>query len=108
MPPSPIGVQRTGPSIRAALAEHDPEQCAAFEAEFRAALDAAAADFDLSRVQAVIDRWLPIAYARRHPLTVEERALVARFHAGDDTALWQRDGDGNWRPADGPVQPRVV
>ncbi|WP_301123530.1 DUF6247 family protein [Mycolicibacterium fortuitum] len=57
------GVARSGPSIRAVLAEHAPEACAEFEADFRIALAEADDDFDLSRVEAVIDRWWPVAHA---------------------------------------------
>lgn len=91
-----IGVDRTGPSIRAVLARQAPEQCAEFEAEFRIALAEADDDFDLGRAQAVIDKWWPIAYSRLHPPTEEERQLVARVHAADYTGLSTRDNDGNW------------
>jgi hypothetical protein len=91
-----IGVERTGPSIHAVLAEHAPERCVEFEAEFRIALAEADDDFDLSRAHAVIDKWWPVAYSRLHPPTEEERALVARFRAGDDTDLTRRNDDGTW------------
>lgn len=91
-----IGVDCTGPSIRAVLAEHAAERCAEFEAEFRIALAEADDDFDLKRVQAVVDKWWPIAYSTLHPPAEEERALVARFRAGDDRGLWRRDYEGNW------------
>ncbi len=91
-----IGVERTGPSIHAVLARTAPEQCAEFEAEFRIALAEADDNFDLSPVQAVIDKWWPIAYTRLHPPTDHERAAVARFRAGDYTGLSTRDHEGNW------------
>ena len=91
-----IGVDRTGPAIRAALAAHAPQRCADFEAEFRIALAETDEDFDLSRVQAVIDKWRPIAYARLNPPTEEERARIDRFHAGDDAGLLQQRDDGSW------------
>jgi hypothetical protein len=91
-----VGVERSGPSIRAALAQHAPEQCNEFEAEFRIALAEADDDFDLSRAQAVIDKWWPIAYSRLHPPTEEERQIVARVRAGDYAGLSTRDDDGNW------------
>ncbi len=75
--PSSIGVERTGPSIRAVLAEHAADRCAEFEAEFRIALAEADDDFDLGRVQAVIDKWWPIAYSVLHPPTAEERKASA-------------------------------
>ncbi len=67
-----------------------------FEAEFRIALAETDDDFDLSRVQAVIDKWRPIAYARLNPPTEEERARIDRFHAGDDAGLLQQRDDGSW------------
>jgi hypothetical protein len=91
-----IGVERTGPSIHAVLAEHAPERCVEFEAEFRIALAEADDDFDLSRVQAVINRWWPVAYSRLHPRTEEERAAVARFRAGDDNGLYTKTATGQW------------
>ncbi|UQX13460.1 DUF6247 family protein [Candidatus Mycobacterium methanotrophicum] len=91
-----IGVERTGPSIHAVLARTAPEQCAEFEAEFRIALAEADDNFDLSRVQAVIDKWWPIAYTRLHPPTGHERGAVARFRAGDYIGLSTRDHEGNW------------
>ena len=91
-----IGVERTGPSIRAVLAEHAPERCVEFEAEFRIALAEADEDFDLERVQAVLDKWWPITYSVVHPPTEVERALVARFRAGNDTGLWRGNGGRGW------------
>lgn len=92
-----LEVQRTGPSIRTVLAKTAPERCVEFEAEFRIALAEADDDFDLNRVQAVIDKWWPRAYSALHPPTEEERAQVARFRAGDDAGLHQRnDDDGTW------------
>lgn len=96
-----LGVQRTGPSIRSVLADNAPERCVEFEAEFRIALAEADDDFDLSRVQAVIDTWWPRAYSTLHPPTEDERARVARFRAGDDAGLLQGNDDGSG-PASGP------
>ena len=90
------GVERSGPSVRAVLAQHAPEQCVEFEAEFRIALAQADEDFDLTPAQAVVDKWWPIAYSVLHPPTEEERALVDRFHAGDDAGLLSRNADGSW------------
>lgn len=91
-----IGVERTGPSIHEVLREHAPARCVEFEAEFRIALAETDDDFDLTRVQAVIDKWLPIAYSTLHPPTEQERALIARFRAGDDTGLLRKEDDGTW------------
>ncbi|RAV04349.1 MULTISPECIES: DUF6247 family protein [Mycolicibacter] len=79
-----IQVQRSGPAIRAALAEYAPDDLVDFEGEFRTALAAADEDFDLARVEAVIDRWWGRVHLRIHPPTDEERAAVARVAAGDE------------------------
>jgi hypothetical protein len=92
----PTSLERSGPSIRAVLAELAPHDLVEFEAEFRIALAEADDDFDLSRVQAVIDKWWGRAYLRMHPPTEEERALVARFRAGDDTGLYTKTAAGQW------------
>lgn len=84
---TPAPLERTGPSIRAALAAVSPDELPEFEAEFRCALAEADDDFDLDRVQAVIKKWFPRAYMRLHPLTAEERAVVERVNAGDFTGL---------------------
>ncbi len=54
-------IERSGPAIRAVLAELSPAECEEFETEFRQALAHADADFDLGRVDAVLDRWWGIA-----------------------------------------------
>lgn len=91
-----VGVERSGPSIHAVLSQRAPGKCVEFEAEFRIALAGADDDFDLAPVQAVIDKWWPIAYSVLHPPTEEERALVGRFLAGDDSGLLSRNADGSW------------
>lgn len=93
---SSVVVERAGPAIRAVLAEHAPERCAEFESEFRIALAETDDDFDLSRVEAVVDKWWPIAYLTLNPLTEDERAAVARVQAGDLTGFWTKDDGGNW------------
>ncbi|MCV7256843.1 hypothetical protein H7J86_32175 [Mycobacterium hackensackense] len=55
--PEYVRVERSGPAIRAALAEASPDELPEFEAEFRIALAEADDDFDLSHVTAVLDRW---------------------------------------------------
>lgn len=90
------GLTRTGPAIRAALAELAPEELPEFEAEFRIALAEADDNFDLDPVQAVITKWWGVAHLRKHPPTEEERAAVARARAGDTTGLLTRTTDGQW------------
>jgi Family of unknown function (DUF6247) len=91
-----VAIQRSGPAIRAVLAEHVPEDCARFEVEFRAALAGAADDLDLSTVEAVLARWHALATMAANPLTPEERAQLQRAKAGDFTGLYTRDESGNW------------
>ena len=90
-----IAIERSGPAIRAALAKHAPEDCARFEAEFRAALGRAADDLDLAAVEAVLARWHALATMAANPLTAEERAQVERAKAGDFTGFYARE-NGSW------------
>lgn len=87
-----VGLERTGPAIRAVLAEHAPDDLAEFEAEFRIALAEADEDFDLARVDAVITKWWGRAHLRLHPPTEAEKDAVARAAAGDDSGLLTRTG----------------
>ena len=91
-----VTVQRSGPAIRAALAEHSPKECSRFEADLRDALARASADLDLARVDAVLTRWHARATIVANPLTPEEQALVQRARAGDFTGLRTRDERGTW------------
>ena len=90
----PIGVARTGPAIRAVLAELAPEDLVDFEAEFRIALAEADDDFDLARVQAVIDKWWGVAHLRIHPPTPDEQAIAERVERGDFRGLYEQTADG--------------
>lgn len=89
-------IERCGPAIHAALAEAAPEECAEFEAEFRAALTRAETDFDLRPVDALLDRWWGAAVAAANPLSEHEREMVARARAGDDTGWLAHHDDGTW------------
>lgn len=91
-----VAIERSGPAICAALAEHSPGERQRFEAEFRAALARAADDLDLTNVQSVLARWHALATMAANPLTDDERAQVERAQAGDFTGLSARDGHGNW------------
>lgn len=88
-------VERSGPAIRAALAELAPAECVEFEAEFHQALARADADFDLGHVDAVLDRWWGIAAMCANPLTEQERELIVRARAGVDSGWYARE-DGRW------------
>lgn len=87
-------IDRSGPAIRAALATFVPAECEQFEAEFQQAVAEAGEKFDLTAVEAVLDRWWGIATIRANPLTEQERALVAQARAGDDSGWVARDEDG--------------
>jgi len=89
-------VERSGPAVRAALAEHAPQDCARFEAELREALTRAGDDLDVTRVDAVLARWHARAMVAANPLTAEELVLVQRAKAGDFTGLRSRDEHGVW------------
>jgi hypothetical protein len=90
-------VQRSGPAIRAALAEHGVSgQLERFEHEMRAALIRAADELDLVGVDAVLSRWHALATMAANPLTDDEQAQVARAKAGDVAGLRTRDEHGNW------------
>ena len=88
-------IERSGPAIRAALAELSPAECEEFEAEFRRALAHADADFDLGPVDAVLDRWWGIAAMCANPLTEQECELVGQARAGVDTGWYVRE-NGSW------------
>ena len=88
-------IERSGPTIRAALAAAAPEECGRFETEFRQALARADTDFDLSpESDVVLDRWWGIAAIRANPLSDAEREQVARARAGDETGWIVHREDG--------------
>jgi hypothetical protein len=89
-------VERSGPAIRAALAEFAPDECAQFEAEYAQALSRAGAACDLAPAEAVLDRWWGIAATRANPPSEQERAQVTRAEAGDFTRLLARNEYGDW------------
>ncbi|MDO2969892.1 DUF6247 family protein [Mycobacteroides abscessus] len=63
-----VRVQRRGPAIRAALAQTAPDELSEFEAEFRIALAETNDDFDLERVERVLNRrWGSCASAAESP-----------------------------------------
>jgi len=81
--PDYVRVERSGPAIRAALAEAAPDELPEFEAEFRIALAEADEDFDLSRVDVVLDRWWARAHLRLNPPTPAEKELIEKAARGD-------------------------
>ena len=91
-----VAVERSGPAIRAALAEHAPDDETRFTAELREALVRAGDDLDLAGPQAVLTRWHALATMAANPLSVDEQAQLARARAGDLTGFSERDEHGTW------------
>ncbi len=89
-------IERSGPAIRAALAQFAPSDCPVFEAELRQAIRHAADTLDLASAEAALDRWWGVAVIRANPLSEQEQAQVARAKAGDFAGLLARDEHGNW------------
>ncbi len=89
-------IRRSGPAIRAALAEFAPDECEAFEAELGQAIGRAAETLDLAPADAVLDRWWGVAVIRANPLSEQEQAQVARAKTGDFAGLLARDERGDW------------
>jgi hypothetical protein len=91
-----VAVERSGPAIRAALAEHAPDEEARFTNELREALVRAGEDLDLVGPQAVLTRWHALATMAANPLTGDEQAQLARARAGDLAGFSVRDEHGTW------------
>jgi hypothetical protein len=91
------GPGRSGPEIRAALAEHAPTQLPEFEREFQQALAGAADSFDTSAVDQVIARWWQIAVSRSVHLSETEEEQLRRARDGDFTGLLEQTSDGSFR-----------
>ena len=89
-------IERSGPAIRAVLADVSPDECAQFEVEFAQALARAGAQFDLTPAEAVLDRWWGIAVIRANPLSEQEQTQLARAREGVFDGLWERDEAGSW------------
>lgn len=83
-----VRVDRTAPSIRAALASASPDELPDFEAEFHIALTEADDDFDTSRIDQVLNRWWGVAHLRLNPPTAEERAVADMLATGDFGPAW--------------------
>lgn len=91
-----VAVERSGPTIRAALAEHAPDDEARFTDELREALVRAGDDLDLAGPQAVLTRWHALITMAANPLSGDEQAQLARARAGDFTGFSVRDEHGTW------------
>ena len=79
-----LRVERSAPAILQVLRDVAPDEAAQFEGEFRDALQQAAATFDLSPVNRVVNRWWGTAHLRLNPPTADERETVRRLRAGED------------------------
>jgi hypothetical protein len=91
-----VTIERSGPAVRAALAQHTPPDCARFESELREALHRAQDDLDLAGVEVVLRHWHALATMAANPLSEHELAQIARARAGDVTGLRERRDDGTW------------
>lgn len=95
--PTATTIDRSGPAIRATLAEHAPAERAQFEREFHAALDDAGDTFDASPVDTLIGRWWARAIALLNPDPAADAAWQ-RIQAGDFSdvsAEWRGQPDGS-------------
>ncbi|MGP4015291.1 DUF6247 family protein [Saccharopolyspora sp. 5N708] len=104
-----VVVDRTGPAIRRTLSETDPESGFEFEREFHQAMAESDDDFDLNRVQQVVDRWWPVACLAANPAPYVNE-VHERIKNGDESVfsgawrpqpdgtnhVYRRDPDGNW------------
>ena len=91
------GPRRSGPDIRAALAQHAPTELDDFEREFQDALKVAAASYDTVPIEKVLDQWWRVAVLRSITLSAEEQDQLRRAEAGDFTGLWEQTSDGTFR-----------
>jgi hypothetical protein len=91
------GPRRSGPDIRAALAEHAPTELDNFELEFQDALKVAATSYDTVPIEKVLDHWWRVAVLRSITLSEEEQDQLRRAEAGDFTGLWEQASDGTFR-----------
>ena len=91
------GPRRSGPDIRAALAEHAPSELPVFEREFQLALAQAADSFDTGPLERVITHWWQIAAVRSIHLSEAEEDQLRRAGAGDYTGLLEQTSDGTFR-----------
>ncbi|MCI2417104.1 DUF6247 family protein [Saccharopolyspora sp. K220] len=102
-------VDRTGPAIHRTLSELDPENCVEFEREFHQAMAESDDDFDLDRVQKVINRYWAVACAAANPAPYVNEVLE-RIKNGDESVfgeewrpqadgtnhVYRRNAEGNW------------
>jgi hypothetical protein len=87
-------IERSGPAVRAALAEFSPDECAVFETEFQEAAQRVGETFDLAPLDALLDRWWGIAAIRANPLSVEEQRQLDQAKSGEMGGLLAHDWHG--------------
>lgn len=80
----PVRVERSGPAIRAVLAEVSPLEAVRFEREYSEALSRATRSLDLSEADALLTRWWGVAALRANPLTDQEQQQLHRLQTGED------------------------
>lgn len=103
--PTATTIDRTGPAIRATLAEYAPAERVQFEREFQAALADAGETFDATPVDTLIGRWWARTVALLNPDPAADAARQ-RIQAGDFSdvsAEWRGQADGSqhvYRPDD--------
>ncbi len=90
-------IERSGPAIRAALADVAPQILARFEDEFRQAAHVAGEQVDVAPLDDVLNRWWGIAAVHANPINEEEQHALARARAGNFTDFSSMDADGNWQ-----------
>ncbi|MER6091470.1 DUF6247 family protein [Streptomyces bluensis] len=92
----PNSCERTPEAIRAAL-QRRPEWLRSFEQDWLSA----AADFDQSALEGVLDKWFPFACACATSGYLEDVERTAqRMAEGDTVGLVFRDAEGNAYDAD--------
>ncbi|TEA06742.1 DUF6247 family protein [Mycobacteroides salmoniphilum] len=80
---TPEGLIGWAHEYRAALAQTASDELSEFEAEFRIALAETDDDFDLERVDRVLNRWWGRAYLQLNPPTETGRAFVEQATRGN-------------------------
>ncbi|MCK2242303.1 MULTISPECIES: DUF6247 family protein [unclassified Crossiella] len=82
-PSATIKVAKTGPDVWSWLGGEDRSR---FEQDFRAALSEVHDDFDVSRLQEVIDSWWAVAVNMANP-DPDAEAAREKYESGDSSGL---------------------
>jgi hypothetical protein len=82
----------TPDAVHGWLTAHDPDGSRRFDGDFRAALDAAATNYDLTPVDDLVRRWWALIWGRTQHLSPVEIDQLRRLDLNDDTTgLHQHD-----------------